>query len=304
MTTEAEVEQYLTSLSNWGRWGSDDRLGTLNLITDDVRVAAASLIRSGRTISLSRDIDPEAPDALGSGIALVQRFTGLHEVADHFDGTALRFDAVTEYVGIAAHGSNTHVDGLAHYSWEGKNYNGFPESDTTSRFGAKSLSVHHAESGFLTRGVLLDVAALHGVPWLDRGHAVTPEELEAAEERQGVRVRPGDALLVHTGNVEAILTEGPDAVGPGARQAGLHASCLPYLRERDIAVLGNDGVQDVPSPEIVEAVGYAGYDFAWIDAEHGAFDLGDLRDLIRAADATGPPWSVPSSSCSPSHRAS
>lgn len=242
--TEADVEQYMTSLSNWGRWGSDDRLGTLNLITDEVRVAAASLIRSGRTLSLSRDIDPEAPDALGSGIALVQRFTGLHEVADHFDGKALRFDAVTEYVGISAHGSNTHVDGLAHYSWEGKNYNGFPESDTTSRFGAKSLSVHHAESGFITRGVLLDIAALHEVEWLDRGHAVTPDELEAAEARQGVRVRPGDALLVHTGNVKAILTEGPDAVGPGARQAGLHASCLPYLRERDVAVLGNDGVQD------------------------------------------------------------
>jgi hypothetical protein len=93
MITEADVKQYMTSLSNWGRWGSDDRLGTLNLITDDVRVAAASLVRSGRALSLSRNIDPDAPDALGSGIALVQRFTGLHEVADHFDGNALRFDA-------------------------------------------------------------------------------------------------------------------------------------------------------------------------------------------------------------------
>ena len=242
---DSDVEAYLTSLSNWGRWGDDDRVGTLNLITAEVRVAAASLIRSGRAISLSYDMDPLDPDRLGSGLTLVQRFMGLHEAADHFQDQTVRFDAVTEYVGIAAHGSNTHVDGLAHYSWEGKNYNGFPESDTTSRFGAKSLSVHHAKHGFVTRGVLLDIAALHNVRWLDRGYAVTPDELLAAEERQGVKVRSGDALLIHTGNTAAILNEGPDAIGPTARQAGLHASCLPFLRDRDVAVLGNDGIQDV-----------------------------------------------------------
>ncbi|MEV6171686.1 cyclase family protein [Streptomyces sp. NPDC051954] len=242
--TEDEVLEYFTTLSNWGRWGEDDRLGTLNTITDEVRSAAARTIRTGRAVSLSRDIDPRAGDALGSGIAQVHRFTGLNEVEEHF-GSPLRFDAVTEYVGIAAHGSNTHIDGLAHYSWDGTNYNGFPASENKSISGARKLSVHHAEHGFLTRGVLLDIAALHGVEWLDRGHAVMPEELKAAEARQGVTVRAGDALLVHTGNVAAILTEGPDAIGPAARQAGLHASCLPFLRERDVAVLGNDGVQDV-----------------------------------------------------------
>ncbi|GGP73793.1 cyclase family protein [Saccharothrix coeruleofusca] len=241
---EGEVLDFFTSLSNWGRWGDDDRLGTLNLITDEVRAAAAASIRTGRAVSLSRDIDPRAPDPLASGNSVVQRFTGTNEVEEHF-GRPLRFDAVTEFVGIAAHGSNTHVDGLAHYSWDGRNYNGFPASETTSLGGARRLSVHHAAHGFLTRGVLLDIAALHGVDWLERGQPVTPDDLTAAERRQGVTVRPGDALLVHTGNVARILHEGPDAVGPAARQAGLHASCLPFLRERDVAVLGNDGVQDV-----------------------------------------------------------
>ena len=243
--TEADVEQYMTSLSNWGRWGQDDRLGTLNLITDEARLAGAQTVKSGQAVSLSRDIDPLNADTLGSGLSLVQRFMGLHEAGDHLDGQPVRFDAVTDYVGISAHGSSTHVDGLAHYSWDGKNYNGFPESDTTSGRGARSLSVHHAEHGFVTRGVLLDIAALHGVRWLDRGYGVRPEELLAAEKAQGVTVRPGDALLIHTGNVEAILTDGPDAIGPAARQAGLHASCLPFLKERDVAVLGNDGIQDV-----------------------------------------------------------
>jgi kynurenine formamidase len=244
LPTEDEVIGYMTSLSNWGRWGEDDRVGTLNHITDAVRATAAATIRSGKAVSLSRDIDPLDADTLHSGLAQVQRFMGLHEVADHL-GETQRFDAVTDYVGIAAHGSNTHIDGLAHYSWEGKNYNGFPESDTTSMHGARSISVHQADRGFITRGVLLDIAALNGVRWLDRGYAVTPDELEAAEQRQGVTVRPGDALLVHTGNVEAILTEGPDAVGVAARQAGLHAACLPFLHERGVSVLGNDGIQDV-----------------------------------------------------------
>lgn len=243
--TESDVEGFMDSLSNWGRWGPDDRLGTLNLITDDVRTAAELLIRSGQAVSLSYDIDPNSPDKLGSGLSRVQRFMGLHEARDHFEDRAVRFDAITEYVGIAAHGSTTHLDGLAPYSWDGKNYNGFPETDTTSGRGARSLSVHHAEQGIITRGVLLDIAALHGVSWLDRGHPVTPDELQAAEERQGVTARSGDALLVHTGNAAAILTDGPDAIGPSARQAGLHASCLPFLKKRDVALLGNDGIQDV-----------------------------------------------------------
>src|ERR1700752_1348674 len=243
--TTAGFEAYLTSLSNWGRWGDDDRIGTLNLITDEVRVAAASIIRTGRAVSLSRPIDALDPDPLDSGFAQGQRFMTLNEVADHL-GREMRDEAVTEYVGIGAHGSNTHIDGLAHYSWDGKNYNGFAKSDTNSLHGARSLSMDQAEHGFITRGGLLDIAALHGVAWLERGHAVTPDELIAAEQRQGVTVRPGDALLVHTGNAAAILREGPDGEGGlSARQAGLHARCPPLLGGLEVAVLGNDGVQDV-----------------------------------------------------------
>src|SRR6476659_10485195 len=101
--TEADVEQYMTSLSNWGRWGEDDRLGTLNLITNETRLAAAQTVKTGKAISLSRNIDPLKADTLGSGLSLVQRFMGLHEAGDHLEGESVRFDAVTEYVGISAH---------------------------------------------------------------------------------------------------------------------------------------------------------------------------------------------------------
>src|SRR4029078_13437540 len=151
--TTAGIETYLTSLSNWGRWGDDDRIGTLNLITDEVRLAAASTIRTGRAVSLSRPIDALDPDPLGSGFAQVQRFMTLNEVADHL-GREMRYEAVTEYVGIGAHGSNTHIDGLAHYSWDGTNYNGFAKSDSNSLYGARSLSVDQGEHGVLPTGGL------------------------------------------------------------------------------------------------------------------------------------------------------
>jgi kynurenine formamidase len=239
--SEDEVVSYFDQLSNWGRWGSDDRRGTLNLITDESRRAAARLIRDGQAVSLSRDLDPENPDPLGRGTVL-QRYMETDKGSQLLGRDDLRVEAVREYVGVVAHGSHTHLDGLAHFSWAGKNYNGFAASDTTSTRGARSLSVHHAHAGIITRGVLLDIAAVHGVPWLAPGHPITPAELAAAERRQAVIAGPGDALLIHTGHFARVAAEG---VHPQQRQPGLAATCLPYLRERDVAVLGMDGIQDV-----------------------------------------------------------
>lgn len=248
LPTADEAIGYFDTLSNWGRWGDDDRLGTLNLITPETRKRAVSLVESGEVVSLSRNIDPANPDPLKTGLTLTQRFMQIGEASHHL-GDSVRFDGVTEYVGIAAHGSNTHLDGLAHYSWDGKNYNGFGVAEnTTSIGGAGKLSVHQASDGIVTRGVLLDIAGLHEVEWLEAGHAVTPEELVAAEERQGVTVGAGDVLIVHTGHVARVLAEGPafDDGNPFMQlQAGLSAACLPYLRERDIAAIGSDGIQDV-----------------------------------------------------------
>jgi kynurenine formamidase len=241
-----EVIGYFETLSNWGRWGDDDRLGTLNNITPEVRLKAAGLVRTGEILSLSYDLDSENPDPLCSGIATVQRFMGLGEV-EHGLGTGVRFDAVTDYVGIAAHGGNTHLDGLAHYSWDGKNYNGFDVSESTSLGGARKLSVHHASDGIVSRGVLLDICSLHGVEWLEAGYAISPEELLAAQERQGVTVEPGDVLLIHSGDAARTLAHGAVRESPRhvIQQAGISAASLPFLREWDISALGNDGIQDV-----------------------------------------------------------
>ena len=254
------VEGYFRSLSNWGRWGDDDRRGALNLITPEVRLAATRSVRSGTAVSLARDIDPRTPDPLHSGIASVHRTTDVKEVEKNL-GRKARWDAYADHIEIAPHGGNAHLDGLAHYSWDDKYYNGFDVSNTTVDGGAVDLAVHHASEGIITRGVLLDIAGLHGVDELERGYAITTEDLLAAEARQHLKVRAGDALLIHTGSAAAIFRDGPayhtDDRGPlDAVQTGLDASALPFLHERDIAVMGADGTHDVQPPQ------YGDFNFA------------------------------------------
>lgn len=284
-----EVIGYVKSLSNWGRWGDDDRIGTLNNITPDVRRKAAALVQTGEVVSLSRDIDPANPDPLGSGIAVVQRFMGIGEVSHYVGKGVSRIDAVTDHVGISGHGSNTHLDGLAHYAWDGKNYNGFDFNESTSIGGAQKLSVHHASDGIVSRGVLLDICALHGVEWLEPGQAIFPDELTAAEERQGVTVAPGDVLLVHTGHVARTLAGGPvERPRSILPQAGLSAACLPFLRERDIAALGSDAIQDVQPSGFdtfdlfrpIHAIGLTALGL-WL------IDNVELTELARTCAATG-----------------
>lgn len=247
------IEEYFRTLSNWGRWGDDDRRGALNLITPDVRAEAVKSVRDGAAVSLARDIDPLTPDPLHSGMAAVHRTTDVREVEKAL-GHKARWDAYADHINIAPHGGNAHLDGLAHYSWDDKYYNGFDVMNTTVEGGAVDLAVHHASEGIVTRGVLLDIAALHGVAELERGYAVTMADLLAAEERQRVRVRAGDALLIHTGSAAAILRDGPlfrteDKSPLNACQSGLDASTLPFLRERDVAVMGADGTHDVQPPQ-------------------------------------------------------
>lgn len=251
--TEADVLAYFEELSNWGRWGEDDALGTVNLVTPAKRVEAAGLVTEGITVSCAWDIDtaPRVDQSFGPPhrfmIATGQGLADPHRVARRPEGDE-RSAGAAEYLGLVYHGySVTHVDALSHIFWDGRMYNDRPAELVTSPFGATEHAVTALRDGVLTRGVLLDVAALRDVPWLEPGDAVTPEELEGAEERQGVRVAEGDALVLRTGYGRKVRERGPDDVGRVGR-AGWHASCLPWLHERGVALIGCDTAQDaIPS---------------------------------------------------------
>jgi kynurenine formamidase len=153
-----------------------------------------------------------------------------------------------EYIGLAFHGMTvTHLDAPAHVSWDGTIYNGRPAAAVRFDTGAAACAVTGAARGITTRGVLLDVVALHGVAWLEPGHRVSPAELDACLERQRVAVRPGDAVLLRTGT--GALARQPDGPGlRGERKPGWGFSCLPWLHDRDVALIGCDSINDaVPS---------------------------------------------------------
>jgi putative cyclase len=179
--SEEQVVEWITSLSNWGRWGEDDQAGCLNLITPEKRQQAAVLVRDGATVSCARPITTEiTPDVTYQ----VQRYmvdSGEGRDTDPPERRRVRRGAA-EFIGMVFHGQTiTHIDALSHYSWQGKMYNGVPASLVTSREGAQSHAIDVAADGIVSRGVLLDIPALRGVPWLPPDEPVMPDDLEAAE---------------------------------------------------------------------------------------------------------------------------
>jgi kynurenine formamidase len=229
MTTK-EVLALHDTLSNWGRWGAEDQLGALNFITPESRRAAAGLVRTGMAVSCARSL-PTQPS-----------IDNPMPVAHHMTGTATEGGGA-DYFAVAPHGyATSHIDALCHIFRGEHLYNGYPATSVTAH-GALQLGIHHLASGVVGRGVLLDIPALRGVEALAPGEAIYPDDLEAAEEGAGVQVGTGDLLLVRTGRWPWRAEYGP--WDPHQAMAGLDASCLRWLHERQIAVLGSDGVSDV-----------------------------------------------------------
>jgi kynurenine formamidase len=234
--TEAEVLGYAASLSNWGRWGPDDQLGTLNLITPEVRLAAIRTVQFGITVGCARAIATEPP------VADV-RFPPLHLMAHSGDAPAET--SASEFIAMMPHGLTiSHVDALSHRFSQGKLYNGYPQDRVSTGAGATVCSVETMKDGVVTRGLLFDIPRHRGVRYLEGGDPVLPQELDDIAEQMGEKIRPGDALLLRTGWALRRAELGPDA-----RQArfrpGLHAACLPWLYERGVAVCASDAAHDV-----------------------------------------------------------
>lgn len=218
------------TLSNWNRWGAHDQLGALNLITPEKRVAAARLVRSGRSVSCARPL-PTVP-AADNQTPVVHLMTAT--ATEGYGG---------DYVALAPHGySTSHIDALCHIFHDDRMYNGYPAARVTGR-GALELAIDALRDGIVTRGVLLDAAGARGADALEPGEPIFVDDLERAEESAGVRASDGDVLLVHTGRWRHRAKHG--GWKAHERLAGLDASCLPWLHARGVAALGCDGVSDV-----------------------------------------------------------
>ena len=233
LTTQAEYVRWQTELSNWGRWGKDDELGTLNLVTSAKRKQAAALVKEGFSVSLARD---------GSTTREIDNPCPI-EWAMYTDTPGMVMDRVA-YPCIHGPGT-THLDSFAHVFFDGKMYNGFSKDLVTKQGGAAKSSIMTMKNGIVTRGVLYDIAKLKGVAYLEPGTRIFPEDLEAWEKKSGVKAGPGDALLLRWGKWARRAKLGPWA---NDEAAGLDNSVIPWLKKRDIALLGWETAGYAPQP--------------------------------------------------------
>jgi kynurenine formamidase len=233
--TAAEFDALFKANNNWGRWGKDDRLGTANLITAAKRKQAAALVKEGITVSIAHDLSTEEaadnPSPLRRAMA-----------------ASLRSDTLTfNYHG----GFTTHIDALCHYLHKGQGYNGVAPSGSAETGCVPGIE--NVKHGIVTRGILIDIPRLKGVPYLEPGAPIYREDIEAWEKKAGVKVGPGDALVLRTGRWARRAALGPERALNNA--AGFHVSVGPWIKARDVAIAGGDvSVEVQTTPPLVEGL--------------------------------------------------
>src|SRR5258708_12537458 len=191
--TLREFDEIFEAVKNWGRWGDDDELGTLNFITEDTVRAAAALVRSGRRATMAIPMNTTAgPD---NASPVIHHVVQGHDIDLGSSGVTF----ATDYLGLAFHGDcHTHMDALCHIAYKGCVYNGRPAQKVMTSRGATALDVTTYSEGLVGRGVLLDVPRFRGVKWLEPGEAVTRKELEAVQQAPGVPPAQGATLAFPT----------------------------------------------------------------------------------------------------------
>lgn len=289
----ATIDRWMTELSNAGRWGKDDQRGTVNLMTDATRKAALATVRDGASVSLSRDADPVRSVDNGNPLALSMVATA--QGPDPF---------AMESLTIAFHGTSyTHMDSLSHMFYQDRGYNGVARS-AIGATGASTLAITAFKSGFVGRGVLMDIPRLKGVPYLEPRTAITPADLDAWEKQAGVKVGAGDMVFFRTGRWARRAKVG--AWDIGAESAGLHPGVARWLKARDVAIVGWDGHGEV-FPALVKGVDFPMHQLLLIAMGTPIFDNCDLEAVAEAAASrqrwaflvTASPLAIPGGTGSP-----
>ena len=273
-------------LSNWGRWGAEDELGTMNLITPDCVLRARDEIRTGTVHSLSIPFDSDGPQRGGLG-----RFNPIH-VMLRDGGDALSGAFKDFYGGVDRHirGTDdmiimplqcaTQWDGLAHIIHDDRIYNGFSAAEVSSR-GAKRNGIEKARDRIAGRAVLIDLPRAIGKSWLEPGYGITTADLDHALDVQGTQVREGDIALIRTGQMAQVAARGDWGDYAGGSAPGLALECLDWIAAKGVGgialdtwgaeVLPNE-TADVFQPFHIVAIVYMG------------LLIGEIFDLERFAE--------------------
>lgn len=258
MPLPEEFLEIARAVNNWGRWGKDDQIGTLNLITDDAVRRAAACVKTGKRFSLAIPMSEDGP-MLGN-IPPGRKNPQQHEFELHAPFTK---DPGSVHVNTNEYTLNlksaTHWSALGHVEYAGRLYNGFP-LDSIDERGAHALGIDKV-GALVTRGVLLDIARVKGVNRLAGGTVITPDDLDEAAKASGVTVEPGDAVLIRTGAMRWLKEgdkEGYAGIYHGIAGPGIAAAT--WFRERDVAAVAADtsGFEVWPreSKDLLKVVGH------------------------------------------------
>jgi len=226
----AEFDRIFKQNNNWGRWGKDDTLGTINLITDAKRKQAAGLVKTGISVSVAHDLateeTPDNPRPLK------------RELQPNFRVDTYYFWYHGTFV--------THQDALCHYNYNERIYNDRPLNTKECFPGIENL-----KSGIVTRGILIDIPRLKGVEYLEPETRISSQDIEAWEKMAGVKISSGDAIILRTGRWARRAKVGPEKVL--GHSAGFDMSVAPWIRKRDVALAGGDvSVEAQTTPPFVE----------------------------------------------------
>lgn len=234
MPLPQEFHNLARKVNNWGRWGPDDEIGTLNLITRDVVRKGVATVGDGRTFTLGLPLSLDGPQT-GTIPGRVNPLRTMVAINAPVVGDPTQFCWSDDVVVMGLQAA-THWDSLAHVSYDNRLYNGFEASTITAR-GAARCGIDKLSS-LVGRGVLLDVARAKGVDRLEPGYPITLQDLDAAEAQAGVEVEPGDVVLVRTGHMQVL--RGDDKVAYGSSNPGLSIATVEWFRDRDVAAVAND----------------------------------------------------------------
>ncbi|MDN4482612.1 cyclase family protein [Demequina lignilytica] len=283
---EAAIAATARAVSNWGRWGEDDAVGTLNLIDDRARARAAALVRTGESISLSLPFDMDGPQK-----GWRRRTNPVHTMLDTGTDAEAGVQGFPHGIGGADDviamplQCSTQWDGLGHIFDHGAAWNGRRAGDVVTSLGDGVTGIEHAASLVTGRGVLLDLGR-HLRPdtgELEDGYAISAADLDACIAAQGATsaVGAGDIVVVRTGQLTRARRDGWGDYAGGAAP-GLSFTTAPWLHARDIAAIATDTWGFEVRPNEFEP---AFQPLHQVVIPHMGLTIGEMWDLDALAEA-------------------
>jgi hypothetical protein len=234
-----EVEAIFSECSNWGRWGADDELGTLNFITSEKVIEAASQVQKGLLVSIGKDLSTQKSGQNPKPV--VHTVHAAHSAGGNANTVACD-------IAVHNHGPQTHMDPTGHCVHKGMVYPGKSAEVTVGPDGLHFGSIHARRGGIMTRGVLLDVPGVRGVDYLEPADAISADDLAKAEAFAGMAVSSGDAIMVRSGLAQYLAASGQDAASP---RTGLAPDAIRWVHDKEVSVVCNECPERLPiSPEV------------------------------------------------------